>query len=496
MDTPSKAYNYSISNFSQILSADNSDRDTDTEDKANNDHDSLDYDVNEVIITPFKQRALREHALREKLLLSMTPGLARRLSLNNNDNLGVLKNDPIELRNFLNDLSMSLSTQGKNLQEQLDELGSDDDEPNADESHLIQEKEQELHDSATVDKESKHEVDGDSERIEHSKLSASEIKQNQNDKVSIDDSGVSGSKTVISNNVNTKQKLDTLPKSNNVDPTDAQVKNESREKRPLSELVFSQLHGLSREVKIKKIRPIDLGDMFKDNPDDSNKGKANENVLQDKTENNSISLNTVSNNINLTDNNNKTANTSRKPVSEDQNLSSVFVNMDSSRHDPSLLETQSENNDLDIGSANNSIIEPIDGSIRSRNLNTPVQYPIADMNNHSNRSFSITEPISAPKTPEIISSEYRYRSMTPQKTPERMATVENVSIRTSSPFQTQEKVVSGDNTTDRDAIIRYLSGFVPVEEDIDNQRLYEICCNYLSVNHLLLLEHAWFHNVH
>lgn len=503
MSTPSKSYNYSVANFNQILSADSSDKDKNDQNERitiSDDIDKTSYNDKDIIITPFKQRALKEYRLRERLMLSMTPGLTKKLSLNNNEDLEMIRKDPTDLKNFLSELSMSLSTQGKNLQEQFDELESDEEDLTMNGNQLTQQAEQNADKSTNNNESSRNQL----HTTPDVQKSSTQILPNS-----------------ISKSIHEKEiKVSPIKmNANNI-----KSENKTKEKRPLSELIFSQLHGLSREVKIKKIKPIDLGDMFNGDLEktnvNNNTNKYKDDTLQNNfgpipidtiSENNRISLNNISATISNQISTHSTANLGNNPTSEfgnaetntqDKHLNSVSVNIGSIQDNSSLNETQSEDNDLDvdsdmdIDSDNNSIIEPINENRLTQKLNTSIQHSIDNTNDNLDYNYNIMEPISAPKTPEIITSEFRNRSITPKITPKKAPSIQNFTIGSSTPVNELEKIeFSGDDSTDRDVIIRYLSNFIQVDNNIDNQRLYEICCRYLSVEHLLLLEHKWFSNV-
>ncbi|KAG0672323.1 hypothetical protein C6P45_003007 [Maudiozyma exigua] len=80
-----------------------------------------------VILTPFKERALEEQRLRDRLILSLTPGLKRQHEVR--ASVEPLNNDIFEIRSYLQDLSSALASRGaKNLTSQLLQSHSDVDD--------------------------------------------------------------------------------------------------------------------------------------------------------------------------------------------------------------------------------------------------------------------------------------------------------------------------------------------------------------------------------
>ncbi|CCK70042.1 centromere-binding protein CNN1 KNAG_0D02930 [Huiozyma naganishii CBS 8797] len=172
----------------------------------------LTADASEVI-TPFKERALEEQRLRETLLLSLTPGLQRRVGYQ--DSLRPLQENPRDTRLFLRDLSLALEARDRrqNLASKLgDALKDTDDEDDQEQDQLR-------------------------EIVQFSppgspRTSARSDQQTEEGDV--------------------ESRMD--------EAVEPEVRTTESPKR-LSQLIFSQLKGLERATKVRKIEPINIADV-------------------------------------------------------------------------------------------------------------------------------------------------------------------------------------------------------------------------------------------
>ncbi|CCF60088.1 hypothetical protein KAFR_0J00200 [Kazachstania africana CBS 2517] len=185
---------------------------------------------NSTIITPFKERALEEQRLKEALLLSVTPGLKRRLEIQ--ASIEPLHNDPFEIRSYLRDLSSAIITQGsKNLYSKLDEERQHD-------------KEDELNEAISPVK-----LDQDS----------SILKETFNE-------DLFERETPSQNNLQNESSSplpyiphdQILPSPELVSRESHSSRDKSAKTRTLTELLMSQLPTIRKGPKIRKLEPVNI----------------------------------------------------------------------------------------------------------------------------------------------------------------------------------------------------------------------------------------------
>lgn len=168
------------------------------------------------IMTPFKGRAMNENRRRQALRMSVTPGLKRRLQIQRSHSSW--RSNPAELRSFINDMSESRYQNGKNLMGQLSLAAND----TTDEVALP---------PSSIPNETATELEPSYPIVDQSVPSISENQQ-----------------PIQSNKI---------AKDSNEDGNE----NLSRPPKRLSDLIFSQLKTVPREVKIRKLEPLEISDV-------------------------------------------------------------------------------------------------------------------------------------------------------------------------------------------------------------------------------------------
>ncbi|CAL9728507.1 hypothetical protein MOUN0_D05776 [Monosporozyma unispora] len=165
------------------------------------------------IMTPFKGRAMEENRRRQALRMSVTPGLKRRLQIQKSHSSW--RSNPTELRSFINDMSESRYQNGKNLMGELSLAAKD---TTGEEGQPLPPP------SSSIPNES---------AIEPSYSAVEE--------------------SIPTEAQQTNENVETQDNNNNVSP--------SRPPKRLSDLIFSQLKTVSREVKIRKLEPLEIRDV-------------------------------------------------------------------------------------------------------------------------------------------------------------------------------------------------------------------------------------------
>ncbi|CAL9736700.1 inner kinetochore subunit Cnn1p [Monosporozyma servazzii] len=168
------------------------------------------------IMTPFKGRAVNENRRRQALRMSVTPGLKRRLQIQRSHSSW--RSNPVELRSFINDMSESRYQNGKNLMGQLSLAANDTtDEVVPPPSSIANGTVTELEPSFSVVDQSVPSISENQQRVESDKV-ANDANQDRNE-------------------------------------------SPSRPPKRLSDLIFSQLKTVPREVKIRKLEPLEISDV-------------------------------------------------------------------------------------------------------------------------------------------------------------------------------------------------------------------------------------------
>lgn len=182
------------------------------------------------IMTPFKGRAWEENRIRQALRMSVTPGLKRRLQLQKSHSSW--RSNPSELRSFINDMSESRyqNSSGRNLMGQLNQVAKEDAEVMS--SSLPIE---------SLPVEIEQVVPGDNGE------------NNTGPKLSI-------TEELASEQYEQRNFQEMEEKGDMEEKKETHIEEVKPTKR-LSDLIFSQLKIPQREVKIRKLEPLEIKDV-------------------------------------------------------------------------------------------------------------------------------------------------------------------------------------------------------------------------------------------
>lgn len=394
--------------------------------------DTTQTDTNDsMILTPFRGRAIEENELRQAFRMSVTPGLKRRLQAQRSHSSW--RSNPSELRLFINDMSESrYSNSGKNLMGQLQMASGEDSEVQKASSNS----EQDLSKSNVT---TKNIVENSNSTMSNNDLSA-ELNRNSNKE----------EENVINNDTKTPNKR-------------------------LSDLIFSQLKVVPREVKIRKLEPLEIRDVG----------------LKPLTD--------VNNNYNTNDNTGFIFNNDPLPF-------------EFPRTPPTVRPIYTENNtqhqalDMDVGHTyNSSSIDrhdvPMEIDMDMNNIEDAMNNDIDKHNNDMDiidheyeRSFTFGQ-----NTPHLANAEdqvFTYSDKnkdTNDDNDKRDVGGETIDMVT----KIRHLLIRSDGTfeSDFDKIITFLNNNQMIMNDSmpSINDIFEICCQYLDMSEINEIERVWFY---
>lgn len=391
-----------------------------------------------MMLTPFRGRAIEENRLRQAFRMSVTPGLKRRLQTQRSHSSW--RSNPNELRLFISDMSESrYSNSGKNLMGQLQMASGEN-------SELQQ-----------IIPYSEHD------------LSKSNIEQS----VATPRKNIEDSNPTISS----KSDLPTETKGDSNKEYGNATNNDSKNPpKRLSDLIFSQLKVVPREVKIRKLEPLKIQDVGLK-------------PLADVDDNNINNNNNNNNNTGFIFNNDSLPfELPRTPLT----VQPIYT-------DDNILLPMSDNND------NNTV----------DNAAAPMDIDNVRMENFEEDNSQNTNGYD--KDPDIIDHEYERSFTFGQTTPhtdneeaELLAyldadkgnshssndTKNNGSETIDTVTKIRHLLIRPDGTfeTDFDKIITFLNNNQMIMNDSmpSMNEIFEICCQYLDMSEINEIERVWF----
>lgn len=391
-----------------------------------------------MILTPFRGRAIEENRLRQAFRMSVTPGLKRRLQAQRSHSSW--RSNPNELKLFINDMSESrYSNSGKNLMGQLQIASGED---------------------SGLQKVTHH---------SESDLSKSNIEQAATPRSNIEDSS--------STTTNTNESLTEMKGVSNKEHENATNNNTRSPPKRLSDLIFSQLKVVPREVKIRKLEPLEIKDAgLKPLTDvDSNRNLDN---------NNNNNTGFIFNNDPLPFRLPRTPPTV-KPIYTDDNVPQTLMDDNNSNGN-----VGNDNIHMDIGGMDMDNFEEANGyDINSYNKDLDV----VDHEYERSFTFGQTTPHIENKQDKVFtysdndkSSDYINNNIIKNGGGEAVSMVTKI----------RHLLIRSDGTfeTDFDRIITFLNNNQLIMNDSmpSMNEIFEICCQYLDMSEINEIERVWF----
>lgn len=232
-----------------------------------------------VILTPFKERALEEQRLRDKLILSLTPGLKRQHEVR--ASVEPLNNDIFEIRSYLQDLSSALASRGaKNLTSQLLQSHSDVDDidnvevqaDNETESDVIQDRSFNSR-SNTFNKADQSILGKEIEQLKNAKADTSPVKRHV-------DTGEDGVQDEGSMDI-----INSPPREEQLKINDTeQIISEEALPMTLSQQILSKIPKQRVGTKIRKLAPVSINGVTK-SVQEHNAIKSQNDIASDQVKN-------------------------------------------------------------------------------------------------------------------------------------------------------------------------------------------------------------------